>query len=105
RRAIQIQYNTDHGITPTTIVKDVRSILEISTKDEINEKPFKKLARHERLELADKLEKEMKNAAKLLEFEHAAYLRDQIRQLRGEDVSGEQAPAAGKPAPRKKRRF
>jgi excinuclease ABC subunit B len=83
RRSIQIKYNEENGITPTTIIKDVRNILEISSKDDkTDDKTFKKLSKREKEELISKLEKEMKNASKLLEFEHAAYLRDKIKQLR-----------------------
>jgi excinuclease ABC subunit B len=84
RREIQIKYNEEHGITPTTIIKDVRNILEISSKDDkTEEKTYSKLTTREKEVLISKLEKEMKNASKLLEFEHAAYLRDKIKALRG----------------------
>jgi excinuclease ABC subunit B len=83
RRGIQIKYNEEHGITPTTIIKDIRDILEISSKDDkTDDKTFKKLSKREKDDLISKLEKEMKNASKLLEFEHAAYLRDKIKDLR-----------------------
>ncbi len=80
RRAIQKQYNEEHGITPRTIVKDVREVLEISGKDR-DKKHDKKLGRVEREELIKRLSKEMKHAAQLLEFEYAAELRDRIQQL------------------------
>jgi excinuclease ABC subunit B len=84
RRAIQTKYNQDHGITPETIIKEVRAIIEISSKDDTQDrKSFKKLPKYERDKLIDKLAKEMKEAAKLLEFEQAAYLRDKIKELRG----------------------
>lgn len=86
RREIQIAYNTEHGITPKTIKKDVRDIIEISSKDRGSGKKgkgnTKHLSRAERQELIEKLTKEMKNAAKLLEFEQAAYLRDRIKALK-----------------------
>lgn len=83
RRAIQQAYNEKHGITPKTIVKDVADILEISThKDE--KKPKRKLSALEKKIEIDKLAKEMKSAAKLLEFEHAAFLRDKIKKLQSE---------------------
>ena len=66
---------------PKTIKKDIRDIIEISSKP-TDEKPSKKLSRKEREELISRLTREMKNAAKLLEFEHAAYLRDKIKSLR-----------------------
>ena len=81
RRAIQMKYNEEHGIVPKTIIKDVRDVLEITAHDKKLDKPVKKLTRAERLKLIDELTKEMKNAARLLEFEHAASLRDRIKQL------------------------
>lgn len=84
RREIQMKYNEQHGITPTTIVKKVSEILEISTHNEDEFKNTKKLSKAQRQQLIEKLTKEMKAAAKLLEFEHAAYLRDKINKLRGE---------------------
>ncbi len=84
RRSIQMKYNEEHGIIPTTIVKDVRSILEISSKEDTSDrKSFKKLSKPERDVIIAKLEKEMRAASKLLEFEQAAYLRDKIKELRG----------------------
>ena len=83
RREKQMKYNEEHGIVPQTIKKDVREILEISSKDNIQERVAKKrLSEREKNELIDRLTKEMKAAAKLLEFEHAAYLRDKIQKLK-----------------------
>ncbi|MCI9414075.1 MAG: excinuclease ABC subunit UvrB [Clostridiales bacterium] len=82
RRAIQMKYNEEHGITPKTIIKEVRDVIEITAKDKTKEKPDKKLSKMERVQLIEQLTREMKNAAKLLEFEHAAYLRDRIEKLR-----------------------
>jgi len=82
RRALQQAYNEQHGIVPKTIVKGVRDIIEISTKAETDKSGYSHLSRREREELIDKLTKEMKAAAKLLEFEHAAYLRDKIEEIR-----------------------
>ena len=83
RREIQIKYNTDHGIVPRTIKKDVRDVLEISSKAELEESFGKKhMSQREKQELIEKLSKEMRSAAKLLEFEHAAFLRDKISKLR-----------------------
>ncbi|MDR1891949.1 MAG: excinuclease ABC subunit UvrB [Oscillospiraceae bacterium] len=85
RRKIQREYNETHGITPQSVTKDVRAIIEISSPEKrLDPKNDKKLTRRERDELIERLEKEMKNAARMLEFEHAAYLRDRIKQLRGE---------------------
>ncbi len=81
RRAIQQRYNDEHGIVPKTIVKGVHDIIEIGVKEK-TEKPDSKLSRPEREELIRRLTNEMKQAAKILEFEHAAYLRDRINKLR-----------------------
>ena len=81
RRQKQMQYNEENGITPQTIVKDVHEIIEISAKGG-EEKAISKMSRKEREELILKLTAEMKAAAKILEFEHAAYLRDRIEKLR-----------------------
>ncbi len=83
RRAIQQRYNEEHHITPKTIVKKVSDIIEISTHKQDEKKSGKKLTRAEREKLIEQLTKEMKAAAKLLEFEHAAYLRDKIKTLQG----------------------
>ncbi len=83
RRGIQQAYNEAHGIVPKTILKDVHEVLEISSKETTEQKARKKKLSHkEREALIEKLTVEMKNAAKLLEFEHAAYLRDKIKALR-----------------------
>ncbi len=83
RRAIQDAYNKAHGITPKTIVKDVRAIIEMSTKPNETEKSFKKMSRLEREKLVATLTTEMREAAKMLAFEHAAYLRDKIEKIKG----------------------
>ena len=82
RREIQQRYNTEHGITPQTIRKEIRDVLEISVTDKKNGKGGKKMSRKEREEMIVRLTAEMKAAAKILEFEHAAYLRDKINKLR-----------------------
>ncbi|HRU96989.1 MAG TPA: excinuclease ABC subunit UvrB [Ruminococcus sp.] len=82
RRSIQMAYNKEHGITPKTIIKDVRDVIEITSKNKVEEKTRKKkMSVAEKQQLIDKLTIEMKNAAKMLEFEHAAYLRDKIKEL------------------------
>ena len=83
RRKIQQKYNEEHNITPKTIKKGVRDIIEISSK-EVLDNNSKKLTKKERNILVDKLTREMKEAAKMLEFEHAAYLRDKIMELKNE---------------------
>ena len=87
RRALQMRFNEEHGITPRTIIKDVRDVIEISTKEEVEYKARQKskMTKAETQQLIDKLTKQMKEAAKLLEFEHAAYLRDKINELRNGD--------------------
>ncbi len=80
RREKQESYNNKHGIIPETIRKDVRDVLEISSKTE--QKSRKQMSRAEREILIKQLTAEMKAAAKILEFEHAAYLRDKIEKLR-----------------------
>ena len=82
RREKQMKYNEEHGIVPETIVKDVRDIIEITSKADDREKAISKMSRKEREELIVRLTAEMKQAAKILEFEHAAYLRDRIEKLR-----------------------
>ena len=84
RREKQDAYNKAHGITPKTIRKDIRELLEIAEPAKRDAKPVKQMTKLETLQLIDKLEKQMKEAAKMLEFELAAALRDQIIELRGE---------------------
>ncbi len=84
RRSLQIAYNKEHGIVPKTIIKDIRDVLEITSKKKVDEKTKKKkMSAAEKQQLIDRLTIEMKNAAKMLEFEHAAYLRDKIKELKG----------------------
>lgn len=82
RREKQEKNNKEHGIVPKTIKKDVRDILEISSSK--NEKSHKRMSRAEKEQMIKQLTAEMKAAAKILEFEHAAYLRDRINKLREE---------------------
>ncbi len=84
RREIQKKYNEENNITPKTIVKKVSDIIEISTHTDDEFKNMKQMSRAEREKLIKNLQREMRAAAKLLEFEHAAYLRDKIKKLRGE---------------------
>ncbi len=82
RREIQTAYNEAHGIVPKTIRKDVREILEISASGKkAKTAEGLRLTRAEREELIRQLTREMKNASRLLEFEHAALLRDRIKEL------------------------
>lgn len=83
RREIQMRYNADHGITPKTIIKGVRDVIEISSdKDKDTKKPARQYTKREKLELIEKMTKQMKEAARQLNFEQAAYLRDKIASLR-----------------------
>ena len=87
RRGIQDRFNQEHGIVPKTIIKGVREVLEISTtaEDETTRtRHHRKLNKQERDAEIKRLEKEMKEASKMLEFEYAAVLRDRIIELRGE---------------------
>ncbi|MBQ8896197.1 MAG: excinuclease ABC subunit UvrB [Clostridia bacterium] len=82
RRKIQKEYNEKHGITPKTIVKDIRAPIEITSKKEAEKlEKNKKLTKDEKKKLIDKLTADMKRAAKELDFETAALLRDRIRRL------------------------
>ena len=87
RRAKQAEYNAEHGIVPKTIIKSVRDMIEISSdaSSAAHRKDGVKMTRGERKALIAELEKQMKAAAKMLEFELAAELRDRIIRLRGEE--------------------
>ena len=87
RRAKQAKYNAEHGIVPKTIIKSVRDMIEISSdaSSAAHRKDGVKMTRGERKALIAELEKQMKAAAKMLEFELAAELRDRIIRLRGEE--------------------
>ena len=86
RRGIQIAYNKAHGIVPKTVIKGVRDIIEIGSKDDSRKGKGKdaplKLNASEREKMIAELTREMKSAAAKLEFEQAAYLRDRIRRIR-----------------------
>ena len=83
RREIQLKYNEENGIIPQTVKKDIRGIIEISSRDdEANKKRSGRMSKAEKEKLIEKLTKEMKEAAKILDFEHAAFVRDRIEKLR-----------------------
>ncbi|WP_082233386.1 excinuclease ABC subunit UvrB [Halobacillus massiliensis] len=89
RREKQIAYNEKHGVTPKTIKKQIRDLISVSSvaEDEesyIADKKPSKMTKKERMELVDNLETEMKQAAKDLDFERAAELRDVILELKAE---------------------
>ena len=83
RRGIQQKYNEEHGITPRSIVKKVGDIIEISTHTDEEMETVGRMSKEQRYTLIKQLTKEMQAASRLLEFEHAAYLRDQIKKLKG----------------------
>ena len=87
RRKKQDDYNQAHGIVPKTIIKDVRDLLEISTdlSTSSRKEGGVKMTKVERKREIERLEKQMREASKMLEFEIAAQLRDQIILLRGEN--------------------
>ena len=88
RRKIQDDYNKAHGIVPKTIIKGIRDIIDMGASDEdrgkskLDKKKQKKLTATEREKLIEQYTREMKEAARSLEFEKAAYLRDEIAKLR-----------------------
>ncbi len=83
RRSIQMAYNEEHGITPESVKKKIMDIIEIGKKPEDDTKlQAKKLTKLEREKLIEKLTAEMKEAARMLEFEKAAFLRDRIKDLK-----------------------
>ncbi len=86
RRKKQDAFNKAHGIVPRTIKKDVRDIIELSPEQEKSgrRRDGVRMTESERREEIAKLEKKMREAAKMLEFEYAAVLRDQLIKLRGE---------------------
>ena len=97
RRAIQDAYNKAHGITPRTVKKEVRAVIEIGAGEEdtrhkrkgrgidvVAETTPKKMSRKEKEALIERMTREMKEAARQLEFEKAAYIRDEIARLRKE---------------------
>ncbi len=83
RRSLQIAYNEEHGIIPETIIKEVNDVLGITSKKKVEKSGNKNLSAKELTELIERLTVEMKNSAKMLEFEHALYLRDKINELKG----------------------
>lgn len=86
RRKIQMAYNEAHGVVPKTIVKGVRDLIEIGVPDPSGKAALKKrrLSKTEKEKTIERMKAEMKEAAKLLEFEKAAFLRDEIKKLESE---------------------
>ena len=86
RRQIQSEYNAKHGIVPQTIIKSVRDLIEISSPTaERKGRGGVKMTKAEKEKEIARLEKQMKEAARMMEYEYAAILRDQIIELRGND--------------------
>lgn len=85
RRTIQNDWNEAHGIVPQTIVKSVRDLIEISRSaaEDVKKNGIKMTQKEREAEIA-RLEKEMRKAAKMMEYEYAAVLRDQLIELRGQ---------------------
>ena len=84
RREIQDKFNKDHGIVPKTVIKSVRDLIEISSPTaERKGRNGVKMTKAEKEKEIARLEKQMKEAAKMMEYEYAAVLRDQIVELRG----------------------
>ena len=97
RREIQMKFNEEHGIVPKTIRKDVRELIDIArAAEEERDEGEMRMTSGERAELIAQLEKQMREASRMLEFEYAAVLRDRIIKLRG---GGSDTPSA---APKRK---
>jgi excinuclease ABC subunit B len=91
RRAIQIKYNKEHGITPKTIIKPVRDAISITKsssdagkKDDFVESDFEQMSTKDQKNMLARLTDEMREAAKKLDFEQAATLRDTIMELKAQ---------------------
>lgn len=85
RRTLQMKYNKENGVVPKSIIKNVRDIIEISASASVSAAiDPKKLKKKEKQRMIDQLTKDMKEAAKMLEFEYAAILRDKIKELMGD---------------------
>ncbi|AQW21853.1 excinuclease ABC subunit B [Lentilactobacillus curieae] len=91
RRSIQIKYNEEHGITPHTIKKDIRGLIastvetsDSGEKDDFVESDFQQMSPKDQKAMISRLEDEMRSAAKALDFEQAATLRDTVIELKGE---------------------
>ncbi len=88
RREIQMKYNEEHGIIPKTIIKEIRDVIDISAPsgDEKNKKEkAKRLPKAERMKLIEKYTAMMREAARVLDFEQAAYFRDKIAELKEQE--------------------
>ena len=84
RRSIQEAYNKEHNIVPKTIIKEIRDVISNTAKEKDDSKPIK-LSKQEKIEMINKIEQEMKEAAKNLDFERAMELRDILFEMKGEN--------------------
>lgn len=91
RRKIQEDYNIEHGITPHTIKKEIRDLIssvketdDTGTEDEFTQQDFADMAKDDQKEMIKQLEEQMKAAAKRLDFEQAATLRDTVMELKSQ---------------------
>ena len=82
RREIQKAYNEEHGIVPKTVIKSVHDVIDLGKRVDDEKKKQKKLSKSDKEKLIIELTAEMHKAAKALDFEKAAYLRDRIKELR-----------------------
>ena len=101
RRKKQMAYNAEHGITPRTIRKEVSALLGISHRAEAGETAYSEQEKAARIEI---LKEQMQQAARELEFEEAAKLRDEIKKLMGEAVTASKAVRPGMVGSAKKSR-
>jgi excinuclease ABC subunit B len=85
RRKIQDDYNKKNGITPHTIIKEIREVISNEVEEKTNKKPIEKMSKKEKQDIMIKIENEMKEAAKNLDFERAMELRDILFEMKSED--------------------
>ena len=100
RRTIQDAYNKEHGITPKTIVKAIGDGLEISMSEENKRMRQHRMSRAERQQTIERLTKEMKEAARLLQFELAAQMRDEFSGWNAERIPPPPTPVNARPLPK-----
>ena len=84
RRKVQDEYNKEHGITPHTIIKEIREVISNEVEEKTDKKPLDKMTRKEKQDIMIKIENEMKEAAKQLDFERAMELRDILFEMKSE---------------------
>jgi len=87
RRGLQEAFNIEHGVTPKSISKNIYDMIEISSGKTDDDKPAEQMTARERGALIERLKRNMRDAAKMLEFEYAAELRDKIAKLEGETTT------------------